>query len=187
MPTTTTNTTPTKKPTTRTSRKKVSPTKKTSTRKKTVKKDIVTTMNKEQLVSWLQRTMKDMGKIPWMFLAPVIAYVSTKYESIPAARRKKLEEIVKSGKEQWWSIFTKLKDRFIDRFHDAKQTVTSDTDKKPVKKRAPRKKTVAATKKKTTSTRTKKTTATNAKTTPSKKTTTPRKTTRKPATKKASE
>lgn len=181
MPTTTKKI-PTKKPATRTPRKKASPTKKTSTRKKTVKKDIVTTMNKEQLISWLQRTMKDMGKLPWMFLAPVIAYVSTKYESIPAARRKKLEEIVKSGKEQWWSIFSKLKDRFIDRFNDAKETVISDTDKKPAKKRAPRKKTTATSKKKAPTTRTKKTTTTSPK-----KTTAPRKTTKKSTTRKASE
>lgn len=183
MPTTTTKTTATKKPTTRSTRKKTSAIKKTTTRKRAVKKEVVTAMNKEQLVSGLQRTMKDMGKLPWMLLAPVIAYVSTKYESIPAARRKKLEEIVKSGKEQWWSVFFKLKDWFIDHFNDAKETVTSDTGKKPVKKRAPRKKSTASTKKKTPTRRTKKTTTTKAST----KSTTPRKPTRKPTIKKAPE
>lgn len=186
---------PTSKKTTTT--KKPSSTK-TTRKKRTTKKvpatEMVTAMDKEQLVSGLQKTIKDMGKLPWIFLAPVITYVSSKYDSIPESRRKKLEEIVKSSKEQWWSVLTKLKDWFMDRFNDAKEAVTEDKEKKPVKKRAPRKKsTPRTTTKKATTTKRKTTTksASTSKTkTPRKKTTTtksPTKTPRKTTTKKASE
>lgn len=169
-------TTPKKAPATKTKTAR-----KRRTTKKTSSNEMVSSMDKEQLVSGLKQTMKDVGKLPWIFLAPVIAYVSSKYDSIPESRRKKLEEIIASSKEQWGSVLSKLKDRFMDRFNDAKETVTQDTEKKPTKKRAARKRSAARSTSKTAATKTK---------TPRKSTTTKtstRKTARKSTTKKASE
>lgn len=175
-----------------TSVKKTTTTRKKTTRRKTAAKkttdqSIVTSMDKEQLVSGLKQTMKDVGKLPWMFLAPVIAYVSSKYESIPEWRRKKLEEIVQSSKEQGWSTLSSIKDRFLWRFDDLKETITSDTDKKPVKKKTTtRKRTPRKTTKKSPSTTTKaKTSSTNKQKAPARKTTTRRKKT--PTTKKTTD
>lgn len=146
----TTKTTTTSKKTPTTPRKKSS-----ATKKKTDQEGIVTSMDKEQLVTGLKKTIQDMGKIPWIFLAPVITYVSSKYDSIPQSRRKQLEDIVKSSKEKGGSVLSKLKDWFMHRLDEVKEKVTTDTDKKPAPKKKVVKKKTTTTKAKTTTTKTK--------------------------------
>jgi len=169
-----------------TARKKASTSKRTtSTRKKTTgkktSKTITTNEEKEELVGDLKKTMKDVGRIPGIIFAPVIAYVSTKYDKIPEDRRKKLKSIVDSIKKWGKGSFQALKEWFTS----AKNAVSKEEEKPTKKKRTTKKKTT--TRKKTTTKKkapAKKTT-TRKKTTTTKKAPAKKTTTRKTAAKKA--
>lgn len=49
----------------------------------TKKDNIVTPDDKQVLIDDLKKTMHDMGRIPAIVMAPIIAYVASQYEKIP--------------------------------------------------------------------------------------------------------
>ena len=62
------------------------------------KDNVVTPDDKQVLIDDLKKTMHDMGRIPAIIMAPIIAYVASQYEKIPEGRREKLQTIAASLK-----------------------------------------------------------------------------------------
>lgn len=133
--------------------------------KKTTQASLTTQEEKEMLMNDLKKTLKDVGRLPRLIFAPVIAYIWSKYEKIPADRREKLQEIVASMKK-WWKWWIESLKKW---FSSMKSSIEESTEKAPVKKKpAVKKKTTV---KKKTATTKKKTTTTKKKTVPKKKST----------------
>ncbi|USN55607.1 MAG: hypothetical protein H6765_03295 [Candidatus Peribacteria bacterium] len=81
-------------------KKKPTTNKKTSASNDQGKKGIVKPEEKQKLIDELKSTMHDLGRLPGLVVAPVIAFVSSKYEHIPEKRREKLAEIVHNLREE---------------------------------------------------------------------------------------
>jgi len=136
----------------------------TRSTKKTVSKSkkktdtgVVKSTEKKELIADLKTSMKSMWRLPWLIMAPVILFVSKRYESIPADRRKSLKWISKKIKNWSTDGLSHLKDRFKSTSQTIKDTwskaekkskkVVKTTKKKAKKKTASKAKKVVAKKK----------------------------------------
>ncbi len=131
-----------KKPATRKTSQKSSP-KSTRSTKKTIsrskkKKDtgVIKSTEKKELLQELKTSMKSMGRIPSLIMAPVILFVNKRYDSLPADRKKSLKWISKKLKDWSSDAMSSLKEWF----GNASKTVSKvgSGEKKTTK---PRKKT----------------------------------------------
>jgi type IV secretory pathway VirJ component len=75
---------------------------------------VVTPDDKQVLIDDLKKTMHDMGRIPAILMAPVIAYVSSQYEKIPESRRATLQTIVTTLKTKGVHGLAALRTRFAE-------------------------------------------------------------------------
>lgn len=67
---------------------------------------------KDALLTDLHSTMNDLGRVPGLIFAPIIAYVSAHYAKIPAERKGHLQNILDEIKSGSSESVGKLKDRF---------------------------------------------------------------------------
>ena len=58
------------------------------------KKTVVRPEEKDALLASLKQTMNDLGRLPGLIFAPVIAYVSAHYTKIPDERKSHLKNIL---------------------------------------------------------------------------------------------
>lgn len=161
----------------------------------------VSSQDKEELLADLRKSMKDLGRIPRMLMAPIIAFVASKWDSLPTERKEQLQKISNDIKASGKSGIKSLKERFnkvISWTKQAKEATEATAKQASEKveqatktaKEAGEKAKTAANKVKTTANKAKKAAetakekVTNTRTTP--KTTTRKTTTRKttPATRK---
>lgn len=68
--------------------------KKTEAKNNDQKEKIVTAEEKQQLLENMKETMHDLGRLPGIVMAPIVAFVSAKYENIPEERRQHLQQIL---------------------------------------------------------------------------------------------
>ena len=135
-----------KKPTTRKTSQKSSPkstwsTKKTVSRSKK-KKDtgVIKSTEKKELLQELKTSMKSMGRIPSLIMAPVILFVNKRYDSLPADRKKSLKWISKKLKDGSSDGLSHLKEWFgstskaVSRVGSKEKKKAKKAAKKPVKK-----------------------------------------------------
>lgn len=122
----------------------------TSTKKKTT---IVTTDDKKAILADMKDTMKDMGRLPRLIMAPIIGFVASKYEKIPQSRREHLQQILSQIKEGSKEGIHSLKDRFRDMMQQAQEATTWKTSKDDTSKKQPSSKQQKKTKKRTKSTK----------------------------------
>ncbi len=78
------------------------------------KDNVVTPDDKQVLIDDLKKTMHDMGRIPAIIMAPIIAYVASQYEKIPEGRREKLQTIAASLKTKGIEWLAALKTWFAE-------------------------------------------------------------------------
>jgi len=75
---------------------------------------IIQQLEKEQLLNELKTTLQDLGRIPRLVMAPVVLYVSQKYDNIPAERKEYLQKIITNLKDKGSGGLNELKTRFND-------------------------------------------------------------------------
>lgn len=85
--------------------------------------------DKEIILDDLKQTMRDLGRIPRMIMAPVITYIASKREHIPEERRNHLQKIVRDIKWSGSDGIQKLKEWFGSKHEDtpAGTPATPDT------------------------------------------------------------
>lgn len=91
------------------------------------KDNVVTPDDKQVLIDDLKKTMHDMGRIPAIIMAPIIAYVASQYEKIPEGRREKLQAIAASLKTKGIEWLAALKTWFAENNATAANTPTTTT------------------------------------------------------------
>lgn len=157
-----------------TARKKASTKKSTTAKKPTPAKkkssSLWTQEEKEEIIADLKKSLKDLGRIPGLIFAPVIAYIAAKYEKIPENRRYKLKEVSDGIKKWGKGGLDALKERFSSAKEAVSKAEDDDKKKKTTKKRTTTKSKTAAKKKTSSSTKSKTTATTKRKTTTKKKT-----------------
>lgn len=83
---------------------------------------------KQALLTKLTATMHDLGRLPGLIFAPVIAFVSAHYAKIPTERKGHLQKILDEIKAGSGEGVEKLKDRLKDMVDSAKKKA-KDTSK----------------------------------------------------------
>ncbi len=84
--------------------------------------------DKEIILDDLKQTMRDLGRIPRMIMAPVITYIASKWEHIPEERRNHLQKIVRDIKESGSDGVQKLKEWFGTKHEDTPAAATTTPD-----------------------------------------------------------
>lgn len=86
---------------------------------------LVEKTDKEIILDDLKQTMRDLGRIPRMIMAPVITYIASKWEHIPEERRSHLQKIVRDIKESGSDGMHHLKEWFGSKHEDAPAAATT--------------------------------------------------------------
>ncbi|MDP2669500.1 MAG: hypothetical protein Q8O99_00345 [bacterium] len=82
---------------------------------------LISPEEKQALLTRLTSTMHDLGRLPGLIFAPVIAFVSTHYAKIPTERKGHLQKILDEIKAGSGEGVEKLKVRLKDMVEAAKK------------------------------------------------------------------